>query len=262
MGTVTSRTARTGEAEGAETYRGTVRRLAGAQKAAASGAPAYSLLVNRRVGRLLAAWAYRRGLTPNAVTGISAVFTFTGIAMVATLEPTWWSGVAVWLALAIGYAFDSADGQVARLRGGGSLAGEWLDHVVDSFKLVSLHLAVLTLTYRHLDLGDDRWLLVPMGFVAVASVSFFTMILNDLLRRVHAARQGTPLPAMTPSRLRQVLVVPTDYGVLCLSFVLLGLPTVFFGVYTFLFVASAGHLLLALLKWYRDMTRLEQRRAA
>ena len=61
----------------AETYLGTVRRLASAQKKAARGAPPYSIYVNRRVGRYLAAWAFRAGLTPNAVTGISAAFTFT-----------------------------------------------------------------------------------------------------------------------------------------------------------------------------------------
>ena len=54
-------------------YRDTVRQLASAQKGAARSAPAYSRFVNRRLGRLLAAWAYRRGLSPNAVTGLSAL---------------------------------------------------------------------------------------------------------------------------------------------------------------------------------------------
>ena len=246
------------ERTGAETYRQTVARLASAQKAAAPGAPAYSILVNRRAGRFLAAWAYRRGLTPNAVTGISAAFTFTGIALIATVEPAWWSGVLVWLALAIGYAFDSADGQVARLQGGGSTSGEWLDHVVDSLKISTLHLAVLVAAYRFFDLPDDAWLLVPVGFTAVAAVSFFAMILNDQLRRILAAGRGVPVKTGTSSLRRQLLVVPTDYGVLCLAFVLLGAPTIFFVVYALLFVANAGHLTLALLKWYRDMGHLDR----
>jgi phosphatidylglycerophosphate synthase len=242
---------------GRETYRETVRRLASAQKKAAPGAPAYSILVNRRVGRLLAAWAYRRGLTPNAVTGISAAFTFTGIALIALVEPAWWTGVLVWLALAIGYAFDSADGQVARLRGGGSTSGEWLDHVVDSLKISTLHLAVLVAAYRFFDLPSVGWLLVPIGFTAVAAVSFFAMILNDQLRRIHAAGGGVPVRTGTSSLRRQLLVAPTDYGILCTAFALLGAPRVFFVVYAFLFVANAGHLTLALVKWYRDMGRLD-----
>lgn len=240
-----------------ESYRDVVRRLASAQKAAAPGAPAYSILVNRPLGRLLAAWAYRRGLTPDAVTGISALFTFTGIALVALAGPGVWTAVLVPLALVIGYAFDSADGQVARLRGGGSVAGEWLDHVVDSIKISTLHLAVLVMAYRFVDLPDDAWLLVPVGFTAVAAVSFFAMILNEQLRRGVAARTGVPVgPPAQVSILRRVLVLPTDYGVLCVVFVLLAAPTAFFWAYSLLFVGCAGHLVLALLKWRRDMVRL------
>lgn len=240
-------------------YRHVVRRLAGAQKAAAPGAPAYSILVNRPFGRLLAAWAFRRGLTPDAVTGISALFTFSGIVLVAVAGPGVWTAVLVPLLLVVGYAFDSADGQVARLRGGGSVAGEWLDHVVDSIKISTLHLSVLVMTYRFVELPSELWLLVPVGFTAVAAVSFFAMILNDQLKRVAAARPGgkavTP-PASVPL-LRRILVLPTDYGILCLSFVLLVSPMVFLWAYGFLFVGSAGYLVLALVKWRRDMVRLE-----
>jgi len=241
-----------------ESYRDTVRRLAAAQKKVAPGAPAYSILVNRRVGRLLAAGAFRRGMTPNAVTGVSAVFTGAGIVMIATVPPAWWSGCAVWLALALGYALDSADGQVARLRGGGSLSGEWLDHVVDSVKIVTLHLAVLVSMYRFAELPDDRWLLVPLLFAAVGSVAFFAMTLNDQLKRVYVASSGLTVRAGASSLRRQLLVLPTDYGILCLAFVLLGAPRIFFVGYTVIFAASAGHLTLALLKWHRDMGRLDQ----
>ena len=65
---------------GATTHEGfadVVARLAAAQKPRAPGAPAYSIYVNRPLGRLLAAAAYLGGLTPNVVTVISAVFTFS-----------------------------------------------------------------------------------------------------------------------------------------------------------------------------------------
>ncbi|MDT0166531.1 CDP-alcohol phosphatidyltransferase family protein [Actinotalea sp. AC32] len=240
-----------------ESYRDVVRRLASAQKAAAPGAPAYSILVNRPLGRLLAAWAYRRGLTPDAVTGISAAFTFSGIALVALVGPGALTAVLVPLALVVGYAFDSADGQVARLRGGGSVAGEWLDHVVDSIKISTLHLAVLVMAYRFLDLPSEAWLLVPVGFTAVAAVSFFAMILNEQLKRGVSARTGVPTPPPAPvPLLRRLLVLPTDYGILCVVFVLLAVPQAFVWAYTLLFAGCAGHLVLALLKWRRDMVRL------
>ena len=237
-----------------ETYFDTVRRLSSAQKTAARGAPAYSVYVNRRVGRYLAAGAYRLGLTPNNVTTISAVFTFSAIGLLALGEPTWLLGITVWLLLAIGYAFDSADGQVARLRGGGSASGEWLDHVVDAIKISTLHLAVLITAFNHFALNDPAWLLVPIGYTAVAAVSFFAMILNDLLKAKHdPLAQASTAPRTV---LRSLLGAPTDYGVLCLAFVLLGAPTLFFGLYALLFVANALYLVLALSKWFRDMTAL------
>ena len=181
----------------AGSYRATVRSLAGAQKRAAPGAPPYSVYINRRVGRYLAAWAYLRNLTPNAVTMVSACFTFTGIALIALVPPAPWLGPLVWLALAIGYAFDSADGQVARLRGGGSASGEWLDHIVDCVKIACLHAVVLIAAYRFFDLPSAAWLLVPIGYGAVASVSFFAMILNDTLAR--SRRSISPSARPQPS---------------------------------------------------------------
>src|SRR5690625_8046772 len=52
------------------------------------GAPLYSRFVNRPLGRVFAALAHQVGLTPNQVTGISAVFTFAGIAVLATVPPS------------------------------------------------------------------------------------------------------------------------------------------------------------------------------
>jgi phosphatidylglycerophosphate synthase len=235
-------------------YADTLRQLASAQKVAAPGAPAYSIYVNRKIGRYIAAAAFRVGLSPNVVTLISAVFTFTGITAIAVAPPLWWVGILVWLLLATGYAFDSADGQVARLRGGGSPSGEWLDHVVDAIKISTLHLAVLITFFTHFRLPSSAWLLVPLGFTAVASVAFFAMILNDLLKSKHGARRASSPRRSTP--LRAILGIPTDYGVLCLAFVLLGVPWLFVGVYTVLFAFNAVYLALALVKWFTDMVAL------
>lgn len=238
----------------AEGYRDTLRRLSSAQKSAARSAPAYSRFVNRRLGRLLAAWAYRAGLTPNQVTGISALFTFTGIVALAVLPQTWWTGLAVTAALVLGYAFDSADGQVARLRGGGSPAGEWLDHVVDSVKVSLLPLAVL-LSFAQAETMPEGWLLVPLAATVVSAVHFFAMILTEQLRRQHGTASrasGSPRASLV----RSLLVVPTDYGLLCLSFLLLGVPVLFAWAFTAITAATALYTGLAAVKWFREISRL------
>lgn len=240
-----------------ETYLGTVRRLAGAQKPAASGAPAYSIYVNRKVGRLIAAAAYRAGLTPNAVTAISAAFTFASITAIALVPTGPWLGVAVGLGLALGYAFDSADGQVARLRGGGSISGEWLDHVVDAIKTSTLHLAVLIGLFRFGGL-DTAWLLVPIGFSVVAAIAFFAMMLNDTLKAVHARRTGVQAERRGSSPLRSLLLLPTDYGIVCLTMLTFGITPLFLVLYTALFALQGLHLVATLVKWFRDMRALDR----
>lgn len=241
----------------AESYRQTVQRLAAAQKPAARSAPAYSRYVNRRIGRYLAAGAFRAGLTPDAVTGVSAAFTVAGIAVLAVAPPSWLAGVAVALLLLVGYAFDSADGQVSRLRGGGTPAGEWLDHMVDATKVPAIPLAVLVGFARH-DVAPEPWLLVPLAFSVVSSVLFFGMILTEQLRSRHGhghASVAADAPGR-PSWRRSLLAAPMDYGVLCLSFVLLGAPDVFMVVYTGLFAATAAFTVLAGIKWHREMRTL------
>src|SRR5688572_6062190 len=108
-------------------YAAAVERLASAQKGSRN-APAYSRWVNRPLGRRFAAMAYVAGLTPDRVTGISGCFTFARIGVLALADPHPLVGLLVGVLLVIGYALDSADGQLARLRGGGTLRGEWLDH--------------------------------------------------------------------------------------------------------------------------------------
>src|SRR3954447_9411537 len=151
--------------------RAIVAQLAGAQKSN-RGAAGYSRWVNRPFGRQLAAVSYLAGLRPNQVSAISAVFTFSAIVAMATVRPTWTSAVLVTAGLVVGYAFDSADGQVARLRGGGSAAGEWLDHVFDAVKASLFHIAVAIAWFRFYDFEHPAMLLIPLAFAVVASVFF------------------------------------------------------------------------------------------
>ncbi|MCB0911276.1 MAG: CDP-alcohol phosphatidyltransferase family protein [Propionibacteriaceae bacterium] len=207
------------------------------------------------MGRLLAAGAYRLNMTPNQVTGVSAVFTYSGIVVVALAPIAVWTGILVAALLVLGYALDSADGQLARLRGGGSLAGEWLDHVIDSGKIATLHVAVLVAFYRA---GvEPIWLAVPLVFMVFYVIHFFGMLLTELLTRVHIARQGLPATPGSASQLMSILKLPTDYGLLCLVFVFWGIDPVFRWIYLLLALAMAGYTLLVLVKWYRQVARLQ-----
>ena len=237
-----------------ESFGDTVARLAGAQKGA-KGAPAYGRFVNRPTGRLLAAAAFHLGLTPDAVTASSAVCTGGAIVAIALAPHTWTVAVLITVALVVGYALDSADGQLARLRGGGSPAGEWLDHMVDAAKIATLHLAVLIGLFRE-DGVDHAWLLVPLAFSAVAVVHFFATLLNEALRSQHGAATRAARTAERPSVVRSLIVAPTDYGVLCLVFLLLGSTAIFLAAYGFLLACSAGYLLLALPRWRNEMAGL------
>lgn len=226
-------------------------RLSSAQKGHARGAPAYSVYVNRRIGRALAAAAHAAGLTPNQVTAISAVHTFAAIALLAVAPVESWTGIVAAVLLALGYAWDSADGQVARLRGGGSLAGEWLDHFVDALKIASLHLALLVGLYRGAPGLPEPVLLLPIAFSVVATVTFFGMILNDLLRGARGvssthARGGGSLG-------RSMLLLPTDFGVVCWLMVLWGWPALFLPAYALLLLLQTAFLALAAVKWFREM---------
>ncbi len=252
-------------AEG-ESYSDTVRRLAAAQKSG-KGAPAYSRFVNRKLGRLFAAAGFHLGMTPNGITVVSAAFSFAGIILLATVQPSWWLGILITLLLVLGYALDAADGQLARLRGGGSVTGEWLDHMVDCLKISTLHMCVLISWYRFgvmvSDGMDERWLLVPIGYAIVAAVSFFAQILNEQLTKNAALKRGTATsatapPGETPSVLVSLLKIPTDYGLLCLIFVLLGASDLFIAAYTLMFIGSAAYLAAASIKWFGQMKDLDR----
>lgn len=237
-----------------ESYREILQRLASAQKGRARGAPAYSVYVNRRIGRYLAAAAHLVGLTPNQVTAVSAAFTTAGIVLVAAAPPGPAVGVGIWLLLALGYAWDSADGQVARLRGGGSIAGEWLDHFVDSGKVIALHLAVLVGLYR--SGTSDAYLWVPLTFTLVSGMTFFGMILNDLLKGARGVASSASRGGGSP--LRSLVLLPTDYGALCAVFVLWGWATGFQVGYALFFAAATAFLGLAAAKWFREMSALSR----
>jgi phosphatidylglycerophosphate synthase len=233
--------------------RDTVAQLSRAQKPSA-GTPAYSRFVNRRIGRVFAAAAFLGRRTPNQVSLASGFCSLVGILLLACVRPSLGLALAVTLLLVLGYGLDSADGQLARLRGGGSPLGEWLDHMIDAVKIVLLHSAVLISFYRFDAFDNDLVLLVPLAYVCVSSVLFFGLILIDQLRRRHDASSKPNVRG--DSVVKSLLIAPTDYGVLCLVFLAFGTPSLFVVLYGALLVLNVLFLAAAVGKWYREMAAL------
>lgn len=229
-------------------FRQAVLDLAQSQKAR-RGVSLYSRFINRPIGRLLAAAAFKTGMSPNSVTVASAIVTASGLLVLVTGPAGPIRAILAMLLLVLGFALDSADGQVARLTGTSSATGEWLDHVVDAGKIVAVHGAVLVAAYLHLSV-DDAYYLVPLAFQVVAIVTFVGGLLVELLLK--AKKQTTATPD-TPSLARAVVLLPADYGILALSIGLFGWPAVFLPVYALLLSANAVIMVLLLAKWFRKL---------
>ena len=213
--------------------RASYARLAAAQKPAA-GVPFYMRAVNRRLGRLIAAVAARLGRSPNQMTAVSGTFFLGGMAVLVGFEPSVLIALSVTVLLQLGFAFDAADGQLARLTGTGSPAGEWLDHVVDAARILVLHLGVAVCLHLHTDV-DMAWLLVPLGFAVVASVRFFAQLLADQL--------STAADPAERGRRGGWIQTPADAGVVNAVFLLWPWTSAFLIGYA---VLAAGNALLLL----------------
>lgn len=232
------------------TFQETLSELATRQKTA-KGVSLYSRWVNRPAGRVLAATAYFLGLRPNHVTLASAVCTSVAIALLAIVSPEPIMGLFVTLFLILGFALDSADGQLARLTGTGSAAGEWLDHVVDAGKMVALHSAVLISLYRF-SAVDPAVLLLPLLFQLLEVVMFIGGTLTELLKRSRPPRSSSS----GASRLRSILLIPADFGVLCLVFLLIGNQRGFLTAYALLALIRLIFTSAFMIKWYRELQSL------
>jgi phosphatidylglycerophosphate synthase len=221
-------------------------RLARAQKSGAN-VPWYMRVVNRRLGRLLAAAASQGRFTPDHMTAASFAAFLAAVALLVGVEPGITMAVAATLLLQLGFAFDSADGQLARLRGGGSPAGEWLDHVVDAARHLLFHLAVLVGLHRFTDL-PDAVLLVPLVFAVASSVRFFAQILAEQLLR----RDALAAPETVP-RFGSLIQLPSDTGVLNFAVLLWAWPTAFAWGYGVLAALNVVLLAATLPRRHRDL---------
>lgn len=239
-------------------YTEAIRRLSAGRKDTGQNAPAYSRFVNRRIGRYLAGLAYCAGLSPNAVTGISALMTLCAVTLLAVAPPSVLLGGTVGTLLVLGYALDSADGQLARLLGRGSVAGEWLDHMVDALKVSALPLALMVGLFRFNSV-PTWWLVVPLVATISGAGLFFGMILTEQLRRQHGPKKTiSKSSGNVPLWTRSLVVLPMDYGVLCITFLVFGFLPIFLIVYTLITLLTLCFFILAAHKWFVELKRLDE----
>jgi phosphatidylglycerophosphate synthase len=216
--------------------------LAMAQKPGA-GVPFYMRAVNRPLGRVIAAVAGRLGATPDQMTATSGLVFLAGMSVLALFDPSVRVAVVVTVLLQLAFAFDSADGQLARLTGTGSVAGEWLDHVVDAARLLTLHLGVAVCLALRTGV-DSAWLLLPLAFAVVASVRFFAQILAEQL-------DSSAVPS--PAQGRGWVQTPADAGVVNAVFLLWPWVDVFLASYAVLAAANLVLLLATLTRKHRAL---------
>ncbi len=88
--------------------------------------------VGYRLGAAVALYASRIGLTPNMLSVGSAVITLGSATIAVYLgQGSWVAGIVMILGLQLGYAFDCADGPLARATGQGSSFGALSDKIAD-----------------------------------------------------------------------------------------------------------------------------------
>lgn len=221
-----------------------LRRLDAAQKPGL-GVPAYTRWVNRRSARYLCAAAERVGATPSSVSVLSLLVTFTGLGAFLALQSTpLLAGLCGAVLLALGYALDSADGQLARLQHTSSVQGEWLDHSLDAVRMPAVH---LTIAIAMVLQGAPALAVLAAGFSVIASAAFLSQNLGGLLR------DRSQAPRSQVRRHQSWLLLPADPGVLCWTFVLWVSLPLFGTVYLALFLCNALHFILSARRRWREL---------
>ncbi|HIW63366.1 MAG TPA: CDP-alcohol phosphatidyltransferase family protein [Candidatus Stackebrandtia excrementipullorum] len=158
-------------------------------------------LVDPLAGRLLWLVSAWRWVTPNVLTVGAFIL---GIASAVLF---WLAGHSdnSWTMLAIGallfhlsFTFDCMDGKLARLRGGGSLFGGWLDYILDRVRVLGCTLALFGGQY--VATGNAVFLYLGTGVVFCDMFRYLNALYlketRQGMRTKLAAAQGTTVDRM------------------------------------------------------------------
>jgi phosphatidylglycerophosphate synthase len=173
------------------------------------GGGLFSEAVGQHVGARIALAASRLGLSPTVLTVVNLVLgVAVSVAVIALAPavarddvPPWAVGLAALVGWQLAYAFDCADGQLARVTGRTSPAGARLDVLCDVAVQVAL-VTALGATAAAQSPSTPAWLIA--AFAGSWMVNMVTSVLQS----------GPEAASMVPSRSLPVRVVKLvrDYG--------------------------------------------------
>jgi phosphatidylglycerophosphate synthase len=152
------------------------------------------------------------------------------------------------VAMLLGYALDSADGQLARLVGSSGPSGEFLDHLADAIRQPATHLAIAACLVSRTDLDASWPVVVAVVFAMVSSVWFFGQILAEHLLPARAVAPGATAPPWV-----SFVKIPYDVSFLYLLLVLLPWAWVFVSCYTALLVFTLAVAAVSLWRKFRAL---------
>jgi phosphatidylglycerophosphate synthase len=173
------------------------------------GGGLFSEALSQRLGARIALAAARTGVPPTALTLINVVLGLAVSAAVVALAPAvargdapaWAIGLGALVGWQLAYAFDCADGQLARVTGRTSAAGARLDVLCDVAVQIAL-VTALGATAVAQRPSTPAWLVA--AFAGTWMVNLVTSVLQA----------GPQAASMVPSRSRPVRIVKLvrDYG--------------------------------------------------
>ena len=173
------------------------------------GGGLFSEAVSQRIGARIAVRAHRHGLAPSVLTVLNlGVGALASIVVIAAAGPVadgrvwaWPIGLLALIGWQLAYAFDCADGQLARVTGRTSAAGGRLDVLCDVAVQISL-VAALAATAEAQVPDTPAWLIA--AFAGTWMVNLVTSVMQS----------GDKAASMVTSRSLPVRVVKLvrDYG--------------------------------------------------
>jgi phosphatidylglycerophosphate synthase len=132
-----------------------------------------------------------RWVTPNRLTHISNILMAAGIAALFGDTHAWFIWSAILLNVSI--TFDSADGQLARYRGGGTELGSYYDKIADFLGHIPVFAALGWLTYQHT--GEAYYLIFALVSLACLMTTGYAKWLAMATLIAHGMQQTAAAPA-------------------------------------------------------------------
>lgn len=240
---------------GKQDFAQSFRELRLAQKTK-KGVPLYTLYINRPAGRVIAAALRNTPFRPNHVTFAGAALTYGALLWLAFGAGSGAEFALAGVALAGGFILDSADGQLARLQGRSSKLGEWLDHVLDSGRIVLLHGAVFCFLLRATEILPLALAVLCGSFLFANSAIFFAGALFDQLNRQSTPSRPGGRPGSRKTLVRSVLTLPVDYGTTCLVMIAAPWTAIFLPCYAALALCHCLFAAAYMAKFYRTLARM------